>query len=139
MSVPTTPTDLTGKKIRSWYVVAYAGVRDGLHYWRCMCRFGLMYEKVVAEWEILDKKLNTLSSWRDWTHVWEENLSDCIFGEWTVNGLASQSGAGGVERPTLWRCRCVCGVERHQAERPYRAADTFLWLSFRTREGCGPN
>ena len=62
MSAPTNPTrDLTGKNIRSWFVVAYAGQRDGVHYWRCMCRASLA-EKVVAEPDILDRKVNALSS-----------------------------------------------------------------------------
>ncbi len=106
--------DLTGKKIGSWYVVAYAGVRDRLHYWRCMCRYEwFMVEKVVAERDILDKTLNTLNSYQDWKHhCWRENPSGWIYGEWTVIGPTSQSEAGGAEPLTLWRCRCVCGVER---------------------------
>jgi hypothetical protein len=90
MSAPTSPNrDLTGKNIRSWYVVAYAGEREGVRYWRCMCRESLA-EKVVAEQEILDEEVNT---WFCGLRRWKEALespSDWTYGEWTVVGPAGE-------------------------------------------------
>jgi 5-methylcytosine-specific restriction endonuclease McrA len=119
MSAHTSPNhDLTGKNIRSWFVVAYAGKRDGVRYWRCMCRHGnldfqILAEKVITEQEILDPEVNTLFSGED--RWWEAvvNPIGWIYGQWTVIGPA---GEHAPEQPgdsaALWKCRCICGKER---------------------------
>ena len=129
MSAPINPTrDLTGKNIRCWFVVAYAGLRDGVHYWRCMCRASLK-EKIVAEPDILDRKVNALISIH---HRWQElekNPSGWIYGEWTVLDPAGEFASDLPSGPAgIWRCRCSCG-----AEREIRQAD----LTSRQTLSCG--
>src|SRR5438105_15202443 len=81
--------DLTGRNIRSWFVVSYAGQRDEAGYWKCMCRESLA-EKIIPEREILDRKVNALSSMISrWREAWN-NPNGWIYGEWTVIGLAGQ-------------------------------------------------
>src|SRR5262249_8624570 len=50
------------------------------------------------------------------------NLSGCIFGEWRVLGTANGAPATAHAEPhlhwrcdpnVLWRCRCICGTEKH--------------------------
>jgi 5-methylcytosine-specific restriction endonuclease McrA len=114
MSAPANPIrDLTGKNIRCWFVVSYAGERDGVRYWRCMCRAYLMAEKVIPETDLLDRKVNSLSSFMGLLQEAEESPADWIYGEWTVLGPAGKHLPETPSEPELfWRCRCTCGTER---------------------------
>lgn len=104
--------DLTGKNIGCWFVVAYAGQRDGVHYWRCMSRASLA-EKVVAEREILDRKLNVVSEVPDhWTEA-EKNPIGWIYGEWTVLGLSIYFVDQFGKEQRFWKCHCICGTESY--------------------------
>jgi len=104
--------DLTGKNIRSWFVVACAGERDGVRVWRCMCRVTLA-EKVIGESDILDQEVN---SWlcagrRFWESL--ENPSGWIYGAWTVIAPTGEyATVPGYAAEPIWRCRCTCGTER---------------------------
>jgi uncharacterized protein (TIGR02996 family) len=111
MSDPTNPIqNLAGKNIRSWFVVCYAGQREGIRYWKCMCRASLA-EKIIAERAILDHKCNSLLTiYPRWKEALD-NPSDWIYGEWTVLERVSRPQAGRSRSPTLWRCRCKCGKE----------------------------
>jgi 5-methylcytosine-specific restriction endonuclease McrA len=104
--------DLTGKNVRTWFVVANAGERDGVQYWRCMCRAALV-EKIVAEPDILDRKLNVLRSIH---YRWQKQCESpigWIFGEWTVLALARERPPKPPRKPgPIWTCRCICGTER---------------------------
>jgi hypothetical protein len=77
-----------------------------------MCRASLK-EKVVAEPDILDRKVNALISiYHRWQEL-EKNPSGWIYGEWTVLGPASEYTLDLPEEPgAIWRCRCSCGTER---------------------------
>lgn len=107
--------DLTGKKIRCWFVVGYAGQSGGSHYWRCMCRASLA-EKIIAEREILDRKLNVVSEFPD---HWEEagkNPTGWIYGNWTVIGHANTPLKLRKKLGPFWKCRCICGTARDIAQ-----------------------
>lgn len=110
----------TGKTIRCWFVVAYVGQRDGEHYWRCMsrasCWADFPAEKIIAEGEILDRKLNAVANGH---HLREEswrNPIGWIFGEWTVLGLASTFLGRFGKQERFWKCRCICETKRDVAE-----------------------
>jgi 5-methylcytosine-specific restriction endonuclease McrA len=113
MSDPTNPTrDLTaGRGIGYWLVMAYAGERNGVRCWKCIC-CKHRSEKLVAEQDLLDRKVDALFS-----HPWDSEeccrcQSGSVYGEWTVIGQATQHETGAGECSTLWKCRCVCGAER---------------------------
>jgi 5-methylcytosine-specific restriction endonuclease McrA len=77
-----------------------------------MCRASLA-EKVIAERDIRDRKVNVLSSiYRRWKEALE-NPTGWIYGEWTVIGPAGEHAPKPPgEQGPLWRCRCICGAER---------------------------
>jgi hypothetical protein len=114
MSAPKGPKQnliAPGKTIRSWVVVADAGERHGIRYWRCMCRVNLA-ERIVAESEILDKEVNSwLCAGRRW---WESltNPSGWIYGKWTVIGPTGEDVSVAGHASPIWRCRCTCGTEK---------------------------
>jgi HNH endonuclease len=115
MSAPTIPTpDLTGKRFGWWYVVAYAGQRDGVNYWQCQCCLHV-FEKVVAEPDILNRKTDPLSK-RPCDCPKPNGLSaGCICGLWTVIELADQDKgrpSRGRALMASWKCRCACGTKR---------------------------
>lgn len=116
--------DLTGKNIRCWFVVAYAGQRDGVHYWKCMSRASLA-EKVVAEQEILDRKLNEVSEVPNhWTEA-EKNRTGWIYGEWTVVGPASTPLKCRKNPGPFWKCRCICGKEKDISQSDLKSIASF--------------
>lgn len=107
--------DLTGEKHGWWYVVAYAGQRDDVHHWRCMCR-GDRVERVVAQPDILDRKANVLYRPCHCQEPWG-NLAGCIYGHWTVTELVRQDDPEPpAKAKQIWKCRCTCGTERDIAE-----------------------
>ncbi len=112
MATPTPkPADLKGRRRGWWYVVDYAGQRNGVNYWQCICcRDG--FRRVVAEPDIRDHKTNSL----DLPCRCQEplgDLTDHVYGLWTVIGPVGPRQArpvvGGVR---LWKCRCACGACR---------------------------
>lgn len=112
--------DLTGRNIRRWFVVDYADQRDGVDFWRCMCRSSLA-EKVVSEREILDRKLNVMSEAPDNWKETSENPMGWIFGEWEVIGPAATPLTLCKKPGPFWKCRCICGTEREIAK------DDLMW------------
>src|SRR6266849_9795573 len=131
--MPTGPArDLSGKKVRCWYVVAYAGQRDGVHYWKCMSR-ATFAEKVVAERDIISPKANALSSVFARCREAELNPTGWIYGEWTVVGPGEEyDHAPDRKRDSIWKCRCTCGTERDMRKSELRK---FRSLSC----GCRPH
>jgi 5-methylcytosine-specific restriction endonuclease McrA len=114
MSAPKGPKQnliAPGKTIRSWFVVADAGERHGVRYWRCMCRVNLA-ERIIAESEILDKEVNSWLCADRRSGESLKNPSGWIYGKWTVIGPTGEyvSVAGYAE--PIWRCRCTCGTEK---------------------------
>src|SRR5258708_30660899 len=104
--------DLTSRNIRCWFVVGYADLRGGVHYWRCMLRDYLMAEKIIAEQDILDPKRNAITSLVSLLQEAEENPTGWIYGEWKVLGPAAEHASQQLREPgAFWRCRCVCGTE----------------------------
>ena len=119
----------------NWFVVcgSLRRVRDGRHYWRCMCRSQWFpYEKLVAEQDIRDKKLNTVLSWGIWVGDWRKNSTDWILESGHCDRTGESARGRGGEPPTLWRCRCVCGMER---DIPHSDLTSWRTLSC----GCRPD
>jgi 5-methylcytosine-specific restriction endonuclease McrA len=100
-----------GKTSRSWFVVADAGERDGIRYWRCMCRVTLA-ERIIAESEILDKEVNSWLCADGRLGDSLTNPSGWIYGEWTVIGPTGEYVSVGGRADPIWRCRCTCGTEK---------------------------
>ncbi|HVS36767.1 MAG TPA: HNH endonuclease [Gemmataceae bacterium] len=109
MTTPTPePHKLTGTRRGWWYVVAFAGQRDGVNLWHCICGVHEI-ERIIPEPKLLNRKTNSLDQ-RCRCKGWVGRLTDRVFGQWTVTGPAVPAvkpGEGKDRR--LWRCRCACG------------------------------
>jgi RNA polymerase sigma-70 factor (ECF subfamily) len=107
MSSPTTkPThDLTGRRFGHWYVMAYAGQRDGTHYWKCRTPLFLI-DMVLPEPDIRQRKVDPGRQY--------QALTGCIFGLWEVLQIAGPRQASSSRKRPMRQChcRCTCGSER---------------------------
>ena len=60
MTTPTPePHKLTGRRRGWWYVVAFAGQRDGVNLWHCICGRHEI-ERIIPEPKLLNRKTNSL-------------------------------------------------------------------------------
>ena len=111
MTTPTPNTHkLTGTRRGWWYVVAFAGQRDGVNLWHCICGRHVV-ERIIPEPKLLNRKTNSLDQ-RCRCKGWVGRLTGRVFGLWTVTGPAAPAAKSGEGKdPRRWRCRCACGRE----------------------------
>ncbi len=93
--------DLTGRRFGRLIVLAYAGKRDGMHRWRCLCDCGR--ETVVGQTPLLSGRTKSCGCLG---RPEVKDLTGRRFGRLTVTAYAGKEG--GVHR---WRCICDCGEE----------------------------
>lgn len=93
--------DYVGKRFGMLTVLEYAGKRDGMHRWRCLCDCG--NETIVGQ--TLLQSGRTKSCGCNGSPPME-NLTGRIFGKLTVLELAEWK-----KGTSYWRCRCECGNE----------------------------
>lgn len=93
--------DFVGKRFGRLTVVAYAGKRDGMHRWKCLCDCGK--ETIVGQTLLQSGKTKSCGC------LGRPELKDLVgkrFGRLIVTGYAGRQE--GVHR---WRCLCDCGKE----------------------------
>lgn len=93
--------ELVGKRFGRLVVTAYAGKRDGMHRWKCLCDCGR--ETIVGQTLLLSGKTKSCGC------LGRPEVKDLVglrFGRLVVTAYAGkQSGAH------RWRCLCDCGRE----------------------------
>lgn len=93
--------DLVGKRFGMLTVVEYAGKRDGMHRWKCVCDCG--NESIVGQTLLQSGKTKSCGCRG---HPPAEDLTGKVFGKLTVT-----ERAGWKNGTSYWRCRCQCGNE----------------------------
>ncbi len=93
--------EFVGKRFGRLVVTAYAGKRDGMHRWKCLCDCGK--ETVVGQTLLQSGKTKSCGCLG---HPEVKDLVGRRFGRLVVTAYAGKQG--GVHR---WRCRCDCGRE----------------------------
>ena len=90
-----------GKRFGMLTVLEYAGKRDGMHRWRCLCDCGK--ESIVGQTLLQSGKTKSCGC-NGYPPM--EDLSGRVFGKLTVlEQVEWKKGA------SYWRCRCECGNE----------------------------
>jgi hypothetical protein len=100
-----------GKRFGVWYVVAFAGQREGIDFWQCICcRHDV--ERLFAAPTLPGLKTNEL--WPDCRcRPQPGGLTDYVYGLWTVIGPAEPpQESPRTDDGRSWKCRCACGTER---------------------------
>ncbi len=93
--------DYAGKRFGLLTVLEYAGKKNGMHHWSCLCDCGK--ETIVGQTAL--QSGHTKSCGCNGTPP-VEDLTGCIFGRLTV--LKQAEWKNGT---SYWRCRCECGNE----------------------------
>lgn len=93
--------DFVGKRFGMLTVLEYAGKRDGMHRWRCLCDCGR--ESVVGQTLLQSGKTKSCGC-NGYPPM--EDLTGRVFGRLTV--LEQAEWKNGT---SYWRCRCACGNE----------------------------
>lgn len=95
--------DLSGQNFDYWHVDSYAGIINGRPYYNCTCKCGTQ-SKI---WVYALKRGTSMSCGCKQKQMPILDLSNKQFFDWTVLECV------GIENNrSMWRCRCVCGVER---------------------------
>jgi 5-methylcytosine-specific restriction endonuclease McrA len=113
-----------------WFVIGYEGRRDGIDYWRCMCRLHGV-EKIVARRDLFGRRNNPAWPFCRCRNT-PDDLTDGIIGLWNVLGPAPDSSSARL----VWRCRCLCGTERVI---PQRELGWNGWKPHSMSCGCQPH
>ena len=93
--------DYVGQRFGHLTVLEYAGKRDGMHRWRCLCDCGR--ETVVGQTLLQSGKTKSCGCNGDPPL---EDLTGRVFGKLTVLEQAERKNG-----TSYWRCRCACGEE----------------------------
>ena len=93
--------DFVGKRFGMPTVLEYAGKRDGMHRWRCLCDCGK--ESIVGQTLLQSGKTKSCGC-NGYPPM--EDLTGRVFGKLTV--LEQAEWKNGT---SYWRCRCECGNE----------------------------
>lgn len=91
--------DYVGKRFGMLTVLEYAGKRDGMHRWKCLCDCGK--ETIVGQTLLQNGKTKSCGCNG---YPPREDLTGRVFGRLTVIESVK-------DRPGYWRCKCECGNE----------------------------
>lgn len=92
--------DYAGKRFGMLTVMEYAGKKDGMHRWRCVCDCGK--ETIVGQTSLQNGHTKSCGCNG---YPCSEDLTGRVFGRLTVLGKKKENGI------TFWRCQCECGKE----------------------------
>lgn len=91
--------DYVGKRFGMLTVLEYAGKRDGMHRWKCLCDCGK--ETVVGQTLLQSGKTKSCGCNG---YPPREDLTGRVLGRLTVIGPLE-------DKPGYWKCKCECGNE----------------------------